>query len=111
MRISPSLEQLAPFITDLPREEKEQIAATLAPYYDGQRKMEVQQQGPGHPHCLSVHGEIRADKTLILTLKKGKESPWVLQEQISYRQSFEFIPLERKRVGSSSGNKGKFVLL
>jgi hypothetical protein len=91
----PSLEKLAPFMRDLTPEEKTQIAGSLLPYTKGERNMDVQQLGLKTSTVLLSTGD-PADRTLILTLEKGKDPPWILLENISYRRNIEFIPLEKK---------------
>ncbi len=87
--------QMAPFLGDLSPEEQNTIAEILDPYCRGTREMTVNKQSLKSVTVYLSTGN-KGDKTLIMTLIRGKERDWILSENISYRQSFDFIPLEKQ---------------
>ena len=89
-----SLEELAPFLSDLTEPDRETLRQSMEPYFPTPRHMDVKRQGiAGVTVFLSASSQGTPD--MILSLKKGENNNWILMENISYTRSFDFIPLEK----------------
>ncbi|MDC7224173.1 MAG: hypothetical protein PQJ60_10565 [Spirochaetales bacterium] len=87
-----ALQETAPFLYELNREEQNAVKNTLAPYGENQYVMEVQRQGIGR-ETLFITPYDEKSPILIMTMEKNR-GQWILKEKISFQQKISFIPLE-----------------
>lgn len=90
-----SLEKYLPFLSSLSDEDQLLLAASFTPYFSTKLQTVQKQQGL-NSYNIFVSSSDSTAPTLIMTMKKGKDVDWILSEQIQYKQSFEFIPLDKK---------------
>ncbi len=88
-----ALEQYAPFLAELPSEDKEKVIAALALYSENSYLDIKRQSLKSYTAFITGRaGEVPEGKILILTLEKSSDPSWTLSEKISYKQSIGFIP-------------------
>ena len=88
-----ALAEVAPFWAELSLEDQIKLADTLTPYCSGTREMEVKKLSLKSVNVFLSTGK-KEDKVLILPLIRDKD--WILSGSITYRQSFDFIPLKKE---------------
>jgi hypothetical protein len=87
-----ALKETAPLLYALDGEQRRDIRETLAPYTPGNGTVTEQERRIGF-RTLFVTPAKGEGKTLVISLRKRKGS-WVLQDKITFSQSFAFIPLK-----------------
>jgi hypothetical protein len=89
-----ALETMAPFISSLSEDELLQVSDSLKPYYAEGREIDAKQTS-FKTYTVFLSTQNKADKTIIMSLVKDKDSGWLFSENISYQQNFDFIPLDK----------------
>lgn len=90
-----SLEKFIPFLSDLSTQDRLLLAESFMPYFSTQLQISQKQQSL-NSYIVLVSSNNPKTPTLIMTMIKGKDVDWILSDQIRYKQSFDFIPLDKK---------------